>query len=71
MAATASPGSILLRGAAEAEDIKTGNSSAILLKLTDNVLQDVRKASQEKGRLQFVAGATPVRTHTLSVTDEC
>lgn len=65
MAVTLPAGGITLHGAAEKEDLKKDTSSAILLKLGDDVLRDVRKAAQEKERLSFVTGATPVR---LSLT---
>ena len=63
------PGGILLHGAAEVEELKGDSTSAILLKLSDSVLQDVKKASQEKERLHFVTGATPVRPRPAAWTD--
>ena len=63
MAATLPPGGISLHGAADVEELEAHSSSAILLKLSDSVLQDVKKAAQEKERLHFVTGATPVRPH--------
>jgi hypothetical protein len=63
MAATLPPGGISLHGAAEVEESKADSSSAILLKLSDSVLQDVKKASQEKEKFHFVTGATPVRPY--------
>ena len=60
MAAALPPSGISMHGAAEVEDPKPGSSSAILLKLSDSIVQDLKKASHAKDRLHFVAGSTPV-----------
>ena len=41
--------------------LKPGTSSAILLRLNDNVLKDLRKASSNPGSLSFTTGSVPVR----------
>ncbi|KAK5163790.1 uncharacterized protein LTR77_010464 [Saxophila tyrrhenica] len=59
MAAPTPAGSISLRGAPDVEDAKAGHSCALLLKLDQEVVQDLRKASREKEGLRFTAGSTP------------
>lgn len=62
MAAAKSAGSILLHGAGEdSGDLKAGSSFAILLKLNDSVLKDLKKASNTQDGLYFAAGSNPVR----------
>lgn len=57
-----SMGSISLRGVGEdSKDLKPGSSSAILLKLDDNVLRDLKKASSTPTGISFLTGSTPVR----------
>lgn len=61
MAAYIPEGGISLRGAAEdAEKPKQGSSSAILFRLNDDVLRDLKKSSHAKEGLQFVTGSNPV-----------
>ena len=55
--------SISLHGADEqgiTEEPKTGYASSILLKLSDEVLKDVKRAAQGRGDLLFVTGNAPV-----------
>ena len=61
MAAAIPSSGISLRGAAEADVSSPGSSSAILLKLGDRVLDDLKKASSVKDGLRFLTGNTPVR----------
>lgn len=60
MASTLPPSSITLHGAAEVEVVKPGSTSAIVFKLSDRIVQDLKKASHAKDRLHFVSGSTPV-----------
>lgn len=60
---------ISLHGVGEdARDLKPGTSSAIVLKLEDNVLNDLKKASSTPGGLSFTTGSTPVRI-ALTIDD--
>jgi len=63
MAAPSLPsGGVTLHGVGNrVEEGKAGSVSAVLLKLSDGLLQDIRNAAQGKDGLQFVTGNTPVR----------
>lgn len=43
------------------EDVKSGSASAVLLKLSNGLLQDIKKAAKGDDGLQFVTGSAPVR----------
>lgn len=61
-------GDITLHGVPDGEDGKPGSSLAVLLRLSDGLLRDIKKASHAKEGLQFVTGSTPVRLpYSLSV----
>ena len=61
MAAHIPEGGISLRGAAEdTEKLKQGSRSAILFRLNDDILRDLKKTSHAKEGLQFVTGSNPV-----------
>ena len=61
MAVPESTSSISLRGEpGKVNNVEPGRGSAILLKLGDNILQGLRKSSQTKDALSFVAGSVPV-----------
>ena len=52
---------ISLHGVAgTADGLKPGSGSAVLCKLNEGILQDLRKASQAKDALRFVTGSAPV-----------
>ncbi|KAK3710741.1 hypothetical protein LTR37_010160 [Vermiconidia calcicola] len=71
MAATIPASGISLRGAAEADGCLPGSSSAILLKLGDRVLDDLKKASSVKDGLRFLTGNTPklrIGSRTIDLT---
>lgn len=54
-------GGITLHGVGDdTEKAKTGSAGALILKLSDSLVQDMKKAAQVKDGLQFVAGNTPV-----------
>ena len=62
MAAAGLAGSITLRGVhAGSEELKQGSGSVILLRLNDDILQDMKKASKTQDGLRFSTGSTPVR----------
>lgn len=53
------------------EDIDSGkhvSKSAILFKLSQDMLNDLKKASARQGGVQFVTGKVPVREHTQSLS---
>ena len=57
----AKSGDITLHGAApDSSDLKSGFSSAILLRLNDSVLKDLKKASHAENDLSFQTGKIPV-----------
>ena len=59
MASNLPAGGISLHGPAEhVGDLKAGTSSAILLKLGEDVLQDLKGAAKDE--LRFVTGSSPV-----------
>ena len=52
---------ILLHGASEVgEDVKSGSSPTILVKLSDAMLQDLKKGSHTKEGISFEIGRSPV-----------
>jgi len=63
MAAPSLPsGGVTLHGVGDrVEEGKANSASAVLLKVSDGMLQDIRKAAQARDGLQFVTGSTPVR----------
>lgn len=55
-------GGLTLRGIPPGiDDSKQSTASAILLKLSEDVIRDFKKASGTQGGLHFLAGNTPVR----------
>lgn len=63
MAVSTNPaGGVSLRGApADIDNTKHVSKSAILFKLSQSMLNDLREASQGKDALHFVTGRVPVR----------
>lgn len=61
---------ITLHGVQCTEQGEPGSASAVLLSISDGLLQDIKKASQAKEGLQFVTGRTPVRLplHRVSLS---
>lgn len=59
---------LTLHGFAQSDhsDKKQSTHSAVLLKLSDNLLDDVKKHSNAQGGLQFITGNTPVRRDVLT-----
>ncbi|KAK4543905.1 hypothetical protein LTR36_004679 [Oleoguttula mirabilis] len=52
-------GDITLHGVHDTEDGKPGSAPGVLLKLSDGLLQDIKRASHAKEGLQFVTGSAP------------
>ena len=67
MAETEEPQGIVLHGPGEVEEPKSSSSSAILLKLSDGIMQDLKKVSSTKEGLRFTTGNIPVRLSGLHV----
>ena len=55
---------VTLHGVQGIQDEKHGSASAVLLKPSDGLLQNLKKASNTKEALQFVTGSSPVSGHT-------
>lgn len=61
-ASTIPPSGLTLHGVTNgAEPSKHTSTPAILFKLSEDVLKDVKSAANVQGGLQFVTGTTPVR----------
>jgi RNA polymerase II elongation factor ELL len=55
------PAGLALHGIPSGDsDAQSTNEPAILFKLSDDLLRDVKKASVGQGGLQFLTGGTPV-----------
>ena len=67
MAMSTPVSSITLRGGSGvAEQVPAGKGTAILLKLNDSVLQDLKKSAQSKDGPTLVTGDAPVsRVHLM------
>lgn len=54
--------SISLHGGANDHELKPGYASAVLVKLDDGTVQELRRAARDKDTLRFTTGSTPVRS---------
>lgn len=73
MAVSAIPaGGVSLRGApADMDASKHTSKSAILFKLSQSMLNDLREASNGKDGLHFVTGKVPVRLPAAQLMEVC